>query len=600
MTDPDKIKKIIRNLPTSPGIYQYLNNKNEIIYIGKARNLKKRVNSYFTKKNTGKTKILVSHIHDIQFLVVETESDALLLENNLIKKYQPRYNVLLKDDKTFPWICIKNEPFPRVFSTRLKTNDGSIWFGPYTSMVMVRTLLDLIRKIFPLRTCKLKLDQKNIQSGKYKVCLEYHLGFCKAPCIGEQTTENYDQSIKNIKLILKGNIQSVMVYMKKLMKEHASGYEYEKANYIKEKIKLIEKYQNRSTVVSPTIKNVDVFSIKNDPDNAYVNYLRVINGAIVQTHSLQLKKKMDEDEKNLLSLAITNLRQNFESNAPETIVPFKLDYNLKNTRFLVPQRGDKKKLLDLSLRNVFYFRQELEKRKEQSKTSFDKTSKLKLFQQDLHLKKLPVHMECFDNSNIQGSYPVASCVVFKNGKPSKRNYRHYNIKTVEGANDFASMEEVVFRRYRRLLEEKQPLPQVVFVDGGKGQLNAALDALRKLNLIGKLPVFGIAKRLEEIFVPGDPIPLYLDKNSFSLKLIQQMRNEAHRFGISFHRNKRSGKFLNSELNKIQGIGPKSIEKLLKKYKTVKQIKNLQFNDLKKELGPSKAEILMNGLQKSSK
>ncbi|MDX2444050.1 MAG: excinuclease ABC subunit UvrC [Bacteroidales bacterium] len=595
----DKLKSQIDIIPSEPGVYIYSDIQNEVIYIGKAKNLKKRVTSYFSKSNTGKTKILVSKIRDINYIVVESESDALLLENNLIKKYKPRYNILLKDDKTFPWICIKKEPFPRVFYTRNKLRDGSEYFGPYTSMVMVRTLMDLIRQLYTLRTCRLNLSKEKINAGKYKLCLEYHIGKCLGPCVKKQNEEDYLDSIKNVRSILRGNIHNVLGHLKKLMLEYSSDYKYEEAEYIKEKIEMIKNYQSKSMIVSPRISNIDVFSIVDSEKSAYVNFLRLINGAIVQSHSIEIKKKLDEKKSDLLSHAIIELREQFDSNAKETLIPIKLEYNLPGVRFVVPRKGEKKQLLDLSERNAKYFLLESGKRQLQYKEKSAQNVIMQDLKTDLRLKHLPIHMECFDNSNIQGKYPVASCVVFKNGRPSKKEYRHYNIKTVEGADDFSSMKEIVYRRYRRLLDENQSLPQAIIVDGGKGQLNAAVKSLEELNLRGQVPVFGIAKKLEEIFVPGDPIPLYLNKNSMSLKIIQQMRNEAHRFGITFHRQKRSNDFLNSEFDKIKGIGPKSMDKLLKKYKSVERLKKLSFDELKVELGDAKARILAQYFKNSS-
>ena len=599
-THRNNLKSKIGLLPSNPGVYLYINDKDEVIYVGKAKNIKKRVTSYFTKKNTGKTRILVSRIQSINYIVVESESDALLLENSLIKKYQPRYNVLLKDDKSFPWICVKNETFPRVFFSRNKIHDGSKYYGPYTSVVLVRTILDLIRQLYPIRTCTLKLTEQNIQNHKFRVCLEFHLGKCKAPCIGKQTEKEYLEIIENVKSILKGNIHELQEYLKSLMKQYSIDYKFEEAAYIKEKIEIIESYKSKSTVVSPKIKNIDVYSILEDKNTAFVNYLRVIGGAIVQSRSLELKKKLEETKEELILLAITEIQQRAGNVSRETLVPFLLDYDLPGTKFIVPKRGEKRKLLELSERNASYFMLEKKKRQELAKLREMKTELMETLKKDLHLRVSPYYIECFDNSNIQGSNPVAACVVFRNGKPSKSEYRHYNIKTVKGANDFASMKEVVYRRYKRLLQENKELPQAVFVDGGKGQLSAAISALEELKLRGKIAIFGIAKKLEEIYVPADPIPLYLDKNSQSLRLIQNLRNEAHRFGISFHRLKRSNDFINSEFDKIKGIGEKTIQKLLTKYKSMERIKKLKFDELKMILGKAKAEILTQYFQNSSK
>jgi len=594
------LKSQISLLPSNQGVYLYLNNKEEVIYVGKAKNLKKRVSSYFTKKITGKTRVLVSRIHSMNYIVVASESDALLLENNLIKKYQPKYNVLLKDDKSFPWICLKNEPFPRVFFTRTKISDGSEYYGPYTSVVLVKTILDLIRQLYPIRTCALKLTEQNILNHKFKVCLEFHLGKCKAPCVGKQTEEDYLEIIENVKSILKGNIHGLQKHLKSLMKQYSANYKFEEAGYIKEKIEIIKNYQSKSIVVSPKITNIDVYSIIEDKTTAFVNYLRLIGGAIIQSQSIQLKRKLDESKEELIMLAITEIQQRTGSVSRETLVPFLPEYNLQGTKFFVPKRGEKKKLLELSERNASYFMLENKKKKELANIREMKTNLLETLKRDLHLKVIPNHIECFDNSNIQGKNPVAACVVFRNGKPSKSEYRHYNIKTVIGSNDFASMKEIVYRRYKRLLEEKKALPQAVFVDGGKGQLTAAINALEEINLRGKIPVFGIAKRLEEIYIPDDPVPLYLDKNSQSLKLIQNLRNEAHRFGISFHRKKRSVDFMASEFDKIKGVGQKSIQKLLTKYKSVERIRKLEFEELKMILGETKAKILKQYLRNSSK
>ena len=596
MDKPEKISAHIKSLlsvmPGKPGVYQYFDNKGNLIYVGKAKNLKKRVSSYFTGTNYGKTKILVSKIAEIKHIVVDCESDALLLENNLIKMHRPRYNIMLKDDKTFPWICIKNEPFPRVFSTRNIIHDGSDYFGPYTTGGMVKTLLELLKKLYPLRTCSYKLTPENIKKGKIKVCLEYHLGNCKGPCEGLQSEEKYEKLIKQVKNILKGNIQEVLEYLKKLMREYATGLKYEEADIIKEKIKTIEKYRSRSTIVSLRIKDVDVFSIIENKNRAYVNYLKVIKGAVIQSHTVEIRKKLDETKEEILSIVIIDIMHRFGSKAKELILPFQPDTELKDLKITVPIRGDKKKLLDLSNRNAWYYRSGVQKLLEGSKKSVRQEKKLEQLQKDLRLKKLPIHIECFDNSNIQGTNPVAACVVFRNGIPLKREYRHYNIKTVQGANDYASMGEVVYRRYSRLLNEKKSLPQLVIIDGGKGQLNAAVESLDKLNIRKEVAIIGIAKRLEEIFFPSDPVPLYLDKNSYSLKLIQNLRNEAHRFGISFHRQKRSIKFLGSEIDQIKGIGQGTLKKLFQKFKSIDHIKKADGKELEKIIGKAKTGILL--------
>ncbi len=588
----DYLKEKIAVLPSDPGVYQYFNKEGKIIYVGKAKNLKKRVSSYFVgKPDNGKTAILVKNIANIEHIVVNSEEDALLLENNLIKKYQPRYNVLLKDDKSFPWIVIKNESYPRVFSTRNVIKDGSLYFGPYTSVVMVRTLLDLFKSTYPLRSCKLNLSQENISQGKYKVCLEYHLGNCKGPCIGEYDEVNYGKNIDAIKNILKGNINSVIKYLKDLMMIYASEYKFEEAEDVKQKINQLNSYQSKSTIVSASINNVDVYSIIEDENSAYVNFLKVINGAIIQAHTIEMKKKLDETLPELLSMAILEIKERLHSTSREVIVPFKPDIEFENIQFIVPKKGEKKQLLELSERNVKYYR--LEKLKQQSirkkKTREDRI--LNTMKKDLRLKELPKHIECFDNSNIQGNFPVAACVVFKNAKPSKKDYRHFNVKTVIGPDDFASMEEIIERRYRRLIVENESLPNLVIIDGGKGQLGAAMKIFRRLEIADKITVIGIAKRLEEIFFPGDPVPLYLDKNSETLKVIQHARNEAHRFGITFHRNQRSKNFATSELDNISGIGEKTAQKLLSEFKSVEQIKKLKLEEIQGVIGLAKGKVV---------
>ena len=586
------LRIIVKSLPEVPGIYQFYDINENLIYVGKAKNLKRRVSSYFTKKHyNGKTRIMVSKITEIKHVIVESEADALLLENNLIKKYQPRYNVMLKDDKTFPWICVKNERFPRIFKTRTILKDGSTYFGPYTSVIMVRTLLDMIKQLYKLRTCKYNLSEKNIKLGKFKVCLEYHIDNCLAPCIGEQKEKDYNQSITEIKNILKGNIQTVLQYLKKLMEQFASEQKFEKAQQIKEKIEIIEKYKSKSTIVNPAINNVDVFSITDDDNSAYVNFLKLVNGAIIQAHTIEIKKKLDENITDLLPMAITEIRNKIFSNAKEIIIPFKIDFNWPNTKLIIPKQGDKKKLLELSTRNVLHYKNDINKKRLLLTEKKNNKRKIEVIKKDLRLKELPVHIECFDNSNIQGTNAVSACVVFRDLKPSKKDYRKYNIKTVTGANDCASIEEVVFRRYKRLLNEKLSLPQLIIIDGGKGQLNSALNALNKLELTGKIAVISIAKKLEELFYPNDPVPLYLDKNSETLKLIQQLRNEAHRFSISFHRDKRSKNFIKSELENIKGIGEKTITSLLSNLKSIETIKKTNKDKLTKIIGKSKAELV---------
>jgi excinuclease ABC subunit C len=583
----------LQTLPNLPGVYQYFDTNDTIIYVGKAKNLKKRVSSYFTKTHeNGKTRILVKKIANIKHIVVETETDALLLENNLIKKHKPRYNVLLKDDKSYPWICIKNERFPRVFQTRRLIKDGSEYFGPYTSVKTVYTLLDLIRGLYQLRTCNYDLSQEKIEAGKYKVCLEYHLGNCKGACEGHETVEEYEENIKAIREILKGNFKDSLQRFKKQMHNLAKDMRFEEAQKVKEKIDVLENYQAKSTIVNPKINNVDVFSIVSDESYAYVNFLQISLGSIVRSHTLEIKKKLDETDKELLEIAIVEIRQRFNSQSKEIYVPFKIDIG-DDVKVTIPKLGDKKHILDLSIRNAKYYR--LEQLKQVKIVDPDRHANRIMAQMkaDLRLKVEPRHIECFDNSNIQGTNPVAACVVFKNGKPSKKDYRHFNIKTVEGPDDFASMEEVVYRRYKRLLDEKKSLPQLIIIDGGKGQLSSALKSLDALNLRGKIAIIGIAKRLEELFYPNDPIPLYLDKKSETLKIIQQLRNEAHRFGIEHHRNKRSKGALNTELETIPGVGEKTIVELLKHFKSAKRISYAKLDELEDVVGVSRAQKIYN-------
>ena len=583
----------LKTLPEAPGVYQYFDAEGTILYVGKAKNLKKRISSYFTKQHdTGKTRVLVKKIAAVKHIVVASETDALLLENNLIKKHKPRYNVMLKDDKSYPWICIKNERFPRVFSTRRVIKDGSNYFGPYTSVKTVSTLLDLIKGLYPLRTCTYDLSRQKIKAGKYKVCLEYHLGNCKGPCEDLQTEENYTENIHAIREILKGNFKDSLHQFRRQMKTLAEHREFEAAQRIKEKIEILENYQAKSTIVNPKISNVDVFSIVSDESYGYVNFLQLSYGSIIRSHTLELKKKLDETDKQLLELAITEIRQRFHSESKEIYVPFpvNLGHDLKVT---VPKLGDKKHILDLSMRNAKYYR--MERFKQIKITDPDKHANriMRQMKADLRLQEEPRHIECFDNSNIQGTHPVAACVVFKNGKPSKKDYRHFNIKTVEGPNDFASMEEVVYRRYKRLLEENKPLPQLVIIDGGKGQLSSAVKSLKTLGLTEKVAIIGIAKRLEELFYPNDSIPLYLDKKSETLKIIQQLRNEAHRFGIEHHRNKRSKSALNTALETIPGIGEKTVIQLLKAFKSASRVKAAKIDELEEVVGVSKAQKIYN-------
>ncbi len=579
----------LSTLPDSPGVYQFYDADEKILYVGKAKNLKKRVASYFTKTHEyGKTRVMVKKIRGIRHIVVPTESDALLLENNLIKKYRPRYNVLLKDDKSYPWICIKNERFPRIFPTRKLIKDGSEYYGPYTSMKTVRTLLDLVKSVYPLRTCNYDLSQEKIDSGKYKVCLEYHLGNCKGPCEGMQNAEDYHAQIDDIREIIKGNFKSSLQYFKHRMKALAAEMQFEEAQLIKEKIEVLENYQVKSTIVNPKINNVDVFSIISDEVHAYVNFLQLSHGSIIRSHTLEIKKKLNESDVDLLQLAIVEIRQRFDSHSTELYLPFEVTVE-PHLKVTVPKLGDKKKIVDLSERNAKFFRQERFKQIKIIDPDRHANRIMVQMQKDLRLSAEPRHIECFDNSNIQGSNPVAACVVFRHGKPSKKEYRHYNIKTVDGPDDFASMEEVVYRRFKRLVAESASLPQLIVIDGGKGQLSSALKSLEILGLRGTIAIIGIAKRLEEIYFPGDPIPLYLDKKSESLKIIQQLRNEAHRFGINFHRNKRSKAAINSELESIDGVGEKTAHELLKTFKSVKRVKEASLKKLAETVGMARAK-----------
>ena len=586
-------------MPSEPGVYQFFNKEDKIIYIGKAKNLKKRVASYF-QKNIGsrKTKNLVKNIHEIKHIVVSTESDALLLENSLIKKYQPKYNILLRDDKTYPWIVIKKEAFPRVLTTRRVEKDGSEYFGPFTNYKTVRTIMGVFSSLYSLRTCHYDLKEKNIIEKKYKVCLEYHIGNCLGGCEGHQKEEDYDVYISNIRDFLKGNLSSSLNYFKNEMKTASDCLQFEKAQSAKEKIELLENYQSKSTVVSSKLNNIDVFSIISDSSHAYVNHLQVAFGRIVRFHNVEIKKKLEETDKKLLLMTLVNLRDKFSSKNNTVISNIKFE-KILDLKFILPKAGDNKKLLDLSVRNATQFK--IEKLKQVQIVDPERHTNRILNQMkiDLRLNKIPVHIECFDNSNIQGSNPVASCIVFKNSKPSKKDYRHFNIKTVEGPDDYASMEEVVYRRYRRMLDEKLSLPSLIIIDGGKGQLSSSIKALKKLNLENTVAILGIAKRLEEIFYPYDPIPLYLNKKSETLKVIQQMRNEAHRFAINFHRNKRSKQALTSSFDGIPGIGEKTKTALLKRFKSLKNIKETSLELLISEVGESKAKKLKDFLNSMS-
>lgn len=574
-------KAILDTIPHKPGVYQYFDEEGVLIYIGKAKDLRNRVASYFNNDNVNsKTQVLVRKIRDIKFTIVDTEIDAWLLENSLIKKHQPRYNVLLKDDKTYPSICIKKESFPRIFPTRKVIKDGSTYLGPYASGRMMNTILELIKTLYPIRTCNLALSESNISAGKFKVCLEYQIGNCKGPCQGFQSQLEYDENIKEIKEILRGNIGPVLNHLKTEMNNAAMNMNFELANIFKEKIETLENYQSKSTVVSTIIDNIDVFAISSDEKIAFVNYLKVNKGTISQTQTIEIRKKLDESDEELLSLAISEFRAKFESTAKEVIVPFEINLETdENLKFIVPKLGDKKSLLDLSMKNVLFFKKSKLEQYEKLNPDARTERVLLQLQKDLRMNQLPKHIECFDNSNFQGKYPVSAIVVFKDAKPSKKDYRHFNVKTVEGPNDFATMEEAVFRRYRRMLDEQNELPQLIIIDGGKGQLSSAMKSLKKLGIEKKVTVIGIAKRLEEIYYPGDSLPLYIDKKSESLKIIQHLRDEAHRFGITFHRSKRDKGTLTSELELIPSIGKSSIEKLLTKFKSVKKIKEASEEEL---------------------
>ncbi len=592
-TETSFIDPILRTLPENPGIYQFLDKEGQIIYVGKAKNLKKRVSSYFTRDSslTGKVRVMVKKIADIRHIVVDTELDALLLENNLIKTYKPRYNILLKDDKSFPWICIKNESFPRVFPTRNLVNDGSEYYGPYASGKIMHTLLDLIRQLYPIRTCNLKLTQENIRKGKFKVCLQYHIGNCLGPCENFQSEEDYMKNISSVRDIIKGNLHTVKLRLQELMNEHAKNLEFEKAQIIKEKLETLERYRSKSTVVNPNISNVDVFSLVKSGALMYVNFIKVVDGAIIQSHTIEIQTRLDETESDVLEVAITEFRQRYASDAMEIIVPMRPDFEIPGVKFTVPKRGDKKQLLELSERNAAFFR--LERQKQRDLVDPERRTRriLNQIQKDLNLKELPERIECFDNSNTQGTNPVAAVVVFSNAKPDKKEYRHFNIRTVEGPDDFASMYEIVTRRYKRILDEEKPLPQLVIIDGGKGQLNAACKSLSDLGIYHRLEIIGIAKRLEEIYKPGDPLPLYLDKKSETLKVIQHLRDEAHRFAITHHRKKREKSTIKTELTEIDGIGNALADKLLSRFQSVKNIKNASLDELQQCVGKSKGEIV---------
>lgn len=588
----ENIKTIISAIPHKPGCYQFFDEAGKVIYIGKAKNLKRRVASYFNRvHDSPKTRILVRKIANIKYIVVNSEEDTLLLENNLIKEYQPRYNVLLKDDKSYPSIVVRKEFFPRVSQTRNILRDGSRYFGPYTNVASVRTLLEIVQKVYKIRTCRLNLTPENIAAGKFKVCLQYHIKRCEGPCEGLQTLEDYNRNIDEVLEILKGNVSIISDKIYDEMQHCADEHRYEEAHELKEKYLLIENFRQRSQVVSNFGYNIDVFYCSDDEQSAYINYLHVVNGSIVQAYTFEYRKRLDETKEELLAMGIVEMRQRYKSESREIIVPFLPDIQLTNVEFTIPQRGDKRKLLSLSEQNVKQYRVDKLKRAEILNPEQRSTRLLKTVQKDLQLKEMPIHIECFDNSNIQGSDPVAACVVFKKGKPSKKDYRHFMIKSVVGPNDYASMQEVIQRRYSRAVNEGQNLPQLIVVDGGKGQLHAATDILKEMNLYDKIAIIGIAERLEEIYFPGDSVPLFLDKNSETLKLIQYLRDEAHRFGLAFHRNKRSKGQVASQLDNIKGIGPTSKKKLLAHFKSIKRIKDAEENEIKEILGNSKGELV---------
>ena len=590
----DHIKSTISVIPHKPGCYQFFDEAGKVIYIGKAKDLKRRVASYFNREHDSpKTRILVRKIAKIKYIVVNSEEDTLLLENNLIKEYQPRYNVLLKDDKSYPYIVVKNEHFPRIYQTRNIVNDGSRYFGPYTNIASVRALLEISQKVYKIRTCRLNLTPENIAAGKFKVCLQYHIKRCEGPCVGLQTMEDYNKNVQAVIEILKGNISTVSKIIYDEMQHCAEEHRYEEAQDLKEKYLLIENFRQRSQVVSNFGYNIDVFYCSDDEQSAYINYLHVVNGSIVRAYTFEYRKKMDETKEELLAMGIVEMRQRYKSESKEIIVPFIPDIKLTNVDFTIPQRGDKRKLLSLSEQNVRQYRVDKLKRAEILNPEQRSTRLLKNVQKDLQLKELPIHIECFDNSNIQGSDPVAACVVFKKGKPSKKDYRHFMIKSVVGANDYASMQEVIQRRYSRAVKEGHSLPQLIVVDGGKGQLHAATNILKEMDLYGKIAIIGIAERLEEIYFPNDSIPLFLDKNSETLKLIQHLRDEAHRFGLAFHRKKRSKSQVKSQLDGIKGIGPASKKKLLSHFKSIKRIKEAEEDEIKEVLGNSKGETVYN-------
>lgn len=589
----EHIQAILRSIPDLPGVYQYYGKDKNLLYIGKAKNLKNRVSSYFSNfsQHTGKTRVLVKQIEDIQYIITNNELEALLLENSLIKKHQPKYNINLKDDKTYPYILIKKEDFPRVFHTRQPDDHQAEVFGPYANVYAMHIVLDLINQMYKLRNCNLHLSPHNIEKRKFKVCLEYHIGNCKGPCEGLQSRENYDESIQEIRKILKGNLKDLQALLHKNMMTYAEAYQFEEAQEIKEKIEHLEKFRSKSVVVNTDMEDMEIYAIQSNPNTAYITFFRVMDGAIIQAFTREINKKLDESDAELLEFAILQIREKLKSNTKTIILPFELQTPLQGVRFIVPKLGDKKKLLEMAERNnVFYVKDKMRQMAFKDPESHSNRI-MEQIKKDLRLKELPTHMECFDNSNFQGDYAVSACVVFKNAKASKKDYRIFNVKTVVGPDDFATMEEVIYRRYKRMIEEESPLPQLIVIDGGKGQLGAAVNSLRKLNLMGKVAVIGIAKRLEEIYYPGDSLPLYLDKKSETLKIIQQMRDEAHRFGISNYRKRHEKGLIKTELHEIKGIGPKTAENLLMHFRSVARIKEAELKDIAELIGNAKAQIV---------
>jgi excinuclease ABC subunit C len=594
MTNKIQLKDVLAGLPQQPGIYKYFDEDKNILYVGKAKNLKKRVNSYFSKQHDNrKTAVLVSKINQIEYTVVDTEMDALLLENSLIKEFQPRYNINLKDDKTYPLIKITKERFPKVYAMRNPVNDGAEYFGPYASVRVMHIVLDLVKQLYPTRNCSYQLSQKNIEAHKFKVCLEYQIGNCKGACEGLESEKDYLESIQNIKHILKGNLSEVKNHLKQLMQTSSEALKFEEAQRYKFKLDLLEKFQSKSTVVSHHVGDVDVFNISIEDKFAFVNFLRVVNGIIIQTRTLEFKKILDESKEEILEVSIAEIQSQYGIMAKELVLPFEIDLAISNVKITIPKAGEKLKLLELSKKNAYLYKKERINLYEKLNPDLRIDRLMNKMKEDLRLTELPRHIECFDNSNIQGEYAVSACVVFKDGKPAKKDYRHFNVQTVDGPNDFATMIEALTRRYTRLINENEPLPQLLVVDGGKGQLSSAVEALKSLGIYGKMAVIGIAKRLEEIYFPFDPLPIYIDKKSETLKVIQQMRDEAHRFGITHHRNKRSKGSLASELDVIKGIGPETKKQLFTFYKSIKKIKETPLADLQQTIGLAKAKIIFN-------